>query len=150
MSSKKSNSDFTKEKSFWDIFNASVPRRVDLEGTEKIIYFGGLLEGETLRLTEDYNLEDQYYDEAIKLFQKTYGCKEEIKMSFMKKLLQLEGPNLDPHDQQERQPDFVCQIRLLHALNLTLNEMYTILLYQKLPSSILVSVRLSKKLTMID
>ena len=133
---KKFDGDFTEWSSFWDIFEASVHKRTDLEGIEKFTYLKGLIEGEALKLVQGFNLEAQYYDEAVKLLQDTYGREAEIKMSFVRNLLQLESPNASPEALQEFRANFECQIRSLNALNLTLEEMYTILLYCKLPTSI--------------
>ena len=72
--------DFTQWNSFWDIFNASVHKRTDLEGIEKFTYLKSLLEDDTLKLVEGFNLEAHYYDEAVKLLQDTYGHKTEIKV----------------------------------------------------------------------
>ena len=119
-----------------DIFNASVHKRADLEGIEKFTYLKGLLEGDVWKLVEGSNLEAHYYDEAVKLLQDTYGCKTEIKMSFVRKLLQLDSPDANPEALQEFRSYFEFQIRSLNALELTLEEMYTILLYSKLPAII--------------
>ena len=126
---KKFDGDFTQWSSFWDIFNASVHKRTDLEGVEKFTYLKGLLEGDALKLVEGFNLEAQYYDEAVKLLQDTCGQKTEIKMSFVKKLLQLENPTASPESLSEFRSNFKCQIRSLKTINLTLDEMYTIFLY---------------------
>ena len=96
----------------------------------------GLLEGAASKLVEGFNLEAHHYDGAVKLLQDTYGCKTEIKMSFVRKLLQLDSPDASPEALQEFHPNFECQIRSLNALELTLEEMYIILLYSKLPASI--------------
>ena len=64
------------------------------------------------------------------------GRETEIKMSFVRKLLQLESPGINAESLQEFRSNFECQIRSLNALNLTLDEMYTILLYSKPPASI--------------
>ena len=133
---KKFDGDFTMWSSFWDIFNASVHKRTDLEGIEKFTYLKGLLEGDALKLVEGFQLESHYYDEAVKLLKNTFGRKDEIKMSFVTKLLELENPDTSPEALQEFRSNFECQIRSLSALNLTLEEMYTILLYSKLPASI--------------
>ena len=98
---KRFNGDFTQWCSFWDIYEASVHRRTDLEGVEKFTYLKGLLEGDALKLVEGFNLEACYYDEAVKLLQDTYGQHTEIKMSFVKKLLQLESPDYTPEALQE-------------------------------------------------
>ena len=133
---KKFDGDFTQWNSFWDIYEASVHRRTDIEGVEKFTYLKGLLEGDALKLVEGFNLEARYYDEAVKLLQDTFGQQTEIKMSFVKKLLQLESPDACPEALQEFRSNFECQIRSLKALNLTLDELYTILLYCKLPASV--------------
>ena len=86
----KFDGDFTQWNSFWNIFNASVHKRTDLERIEKFTYLKSLLEGDALKLVEGFNLEAHYYDEAVKLLQDTYGRETEIKMSFVMKLLQLE------------------------------------------------------------
>ena len=133
---KKFSGDFTQWNSFWDIYETSVHKRTDIEGVEKFTYLKGLLEGDALKLVEGFNLETRYYDEAVKLLQDTYGQKTEIKMSFVKKLLQLESPDSCPEALQEFRSNFECQIRSLNALNLTLDELYTILLYCKLPANV--------------
>ena len=132
----KFDGDFTQRNSFWDILNASVHRRVDLEGIEKFTYLKSLLEGDALKLVGGFNLEAHYYDEAMKLLQDTYERETEIEMSFVRKLLQLESPDVNAKSLQEFRSNFECQIRSLNALNLMLDEMYTILLYSKLPASI--------------
>ena len=132
----KFDGDFTQWNSFWDMFNASVHKRTNLEGIEKFTYLKSLLEGDALKLVEGFNLEAHYYDEAVKLLQDTYGGETEIKMSFVRKLLQLESPDVNAESLQEFRSNFECQIRSLNALKLTLDEMYTILLYSKLPASI--------------
>ena len=133
---RKFDGDFTQWLSFWDIYDASVHKRTDMEGVEKFTYLKGLLEGDALKLIEGFNLESRYYDEAVKLLQNTYGQRSEIKMSFVKKLLNLESPDANPESLQEFRSNFECQIRSLKSLNLTLDEFYTILLYCKLPASI--------------
>ena len=133
---KKFDGDFTQWNSFWDIYGASVHRRTDIEGVEKFTYLKGLLEGDALKLVEGFNLESRYYDEAIQLLKNTYGQETEIKMSFVKKLLQLENPSICPLSLQEFRSNFECHIRSLNTLGLTLEELYTIMLYCKLPSSI--------------
>ena len=95
-----------------------------------------LLEGDALKLVEGFNLEAHCYDEAVKLLQDTYGRETEIKMSFVRKLSQLESPDVNAESLQEFRSYFECQIRSSNALKLTLDEMYTILLYSKLPASI--------------
>ena len=55
-------------------------------------------------------------------------------MSFVKKLLQLDSPDVNAESLQEFRSNFECQIRSLNALNLTLDELYTIHLYNKLPA----------------
>ena len=84
---KKFDGDFTQWSSFWDIYEASVHKRTDLEGIEKFTYLKGLLERDALKLVQGFNLEAQYYDEAVKLLQDTYGRETEIKMSLVKKLV---------------------------------------------------------------
>ena len=79
MNINKFDGDFTQWNSFWDIFNASVHKGTDLKGIEKFTYLKSLLEGDALKL-EGFNLETHYYDEAVKLFQDTYGRETEIKM----------------------------------------------------------------------
>ena len=98
---KKFDGDFTQWNSFWDIYEASVHRRTDIEGVEKFTYLKGLLEGDALKLVEGFNLEARYYDEAVQLLQDTFGQQTEIKMSFVKKLLQLESPDACPEELQE-------------------------------------------------
>ena len=122
--------DFTQWNSFWDIFSASVHKRTDLEGIEKFMYLKSLLEGGALKLVEGFNLEAHYYDEAVKLIQDTYGSKTEIKMSFVRKLLQLECSDASPESLQEFRSNFECQIRSLSTLRLTLEEMDTNLTLQ--------------------
>ena len=68
---KKFDGDITEWSSFWDIFEASVHKRTDLEGIEKFTYLKGLLEGDALKLVQGFNLEAQYYDEVVKLLQDT-------------------------------------------------------------------------------
>ena len=133
---KKFDGDFTQWNSFWDIFNASVHKRTDLEGIEKFTYMKSLLEGDALKLIEGFNLEAHYYDEAVQLLKDTYGRETEIKMSFVRNLLQLESPEVNAESLQEFRANFECQIRSLNTMNFTLDEMYTILLYSKLPASI--------------
>ena len=133
---KKFDGDFTQWNSFWDIYEASVHRRTDKEGVEKFTYLKGLLEGDTLKLIEGFNLKACYYDEAIKLLQDTFGQQSEIKMSFVRKLLDIESPDASPEALQEFRSDFECQIRSLNSLNLTLDEFYTIPLYCKLSACV--------------
>ena len=124
----KFDGDFTQWNSFWDIFSASVHKRTNLEGIEKFIYLKDLFEVNALKLVEWFDLEAHYYDEAVKLLQDTYGRKTEIKMSFGRKLLQLDSPDASPEALQVFRSNFECQIRSLNALELTLQEMYAILL----------------------
>ena len=102
----KFSGDFTQWNSFWDIFNTSVHRRTDLEGIEKFTYLKSLLEGDALKLVEGFNLEAQYYDEAVKLLQSTYGRESEIKMCFVRKLLELNCPEVNAESLQEFRSNF--------------------------------------------
>ena len=131
----KFSGDFTQWKAFWDIFNTSVHKRTDLEQIEKFTYLKGLLEGDALRLVEGFSLEAHYYDEAVGLLQTTYGRDTEIKMCFVKKLLELDSPEVSAESLQQFRSNFECQIRSLNTLGLKLEELYTILLYNKLPAS---------------
>ena len=97
----KFDGDFTRWNTFWGIFNASVHKRTDLEGIEKFTYLKSLLEGEALKLVEGFNLEAHYYDEAVKLLQDTCGRETKIKMSFVRKLLQLESSDVNAESLQE-------------------------------------------------
>ena len=57
---KKFDGDFAQWNSFWDIYNASVHKRTDLEGIDKFTYLKSLLEGDALKLVEGFNLEAHY------------------------------------------------------------------------------------------
>ena len=118
----KFSGDFTQWKAFWDIFNTSVHKRTDLDQIEKFTYLKGLLEGDALRLVEGFSLEAHYYDEAVGLLQSTYGRDTEIKMCFVKKLLELDSPEVSAESLQQFRSNFECQIRSLNTLGLTLGS----------------------------
>ncbi|XP_066946064.1 uncharacterized protein [Macrobrachium rosenbergii] len=121
---------------FWELFNVSVHQRSDLEPIQKFSYLRSILEGEALTLISGFKLESDKYHQAVKLLQSTYGKKDEIKLCLVKRLLETESPNADAESLQNFRANFECSIRSLESENLDLNELYTILLYTKLPRNI--------------
>ena len=128
--------DVTEWNSFWELYNASVHDRKDLKPIQKFSYLKGLLQGEAAELIAGFKLETDNYAQAISLLESTYGKKDEIKLCLVKKLLQTEHPSYDAESLQRFRSQFECSIRSLESENLTLNELYTILLYTRLPSSL--------------
>ena len=133
---KKFEGDITEWTSFFEIFNVSVHQRTDMEMIQKFSYLKNLLQGEALELITGFKLESANYTQAIDLLKRTYGKKEEIKLGLVKKLLHTDLPSNDAESLMKFRSQFECSIRSLEAENLELNELYTILLYTKLPSSI--------------
>ena len=133
--------DYTEWNSFWDLFKAGVHQKTEISEVEKLIYLRGQLEGSALQLVSGFGTEGQYYNEVITLLEKTYGKTDEIKVAHIKKLLELKHPSLDTESLRDFQANFECQIRSLGKLKLTLEEFYTVLLYNKLPNELGTQVR---------
>ena len=128
--------DVTEWNSFWELYKVSVHNRAELEAIQKFSYLKSLLQGEALELIAGFKLEANNYVQAVNLLETTYGKKDEIKLCLVKKLLQTEYPSYEAESLQKFRSQFECSIRSLDSENLTLQELYTILLYTRLPSNL--------------
>ncbi|XP_066981078.1 uncharacterized protein [Macrobrachium rosenbergii] len=128
--------DLTEWNSFWELYEVSVHQRSDFENIQKFSYLKGLLEGEALELISDFKLEGDKYLQAVNLLKETYGRKDEIKLCLVRKLFQTETPKADAESLQGYRAQFECCIRSLESEKLEVSELYTILLYTKLPGSV--------------
>ena len=133
---RKFDGDFTEWNSFWEVFEISVHLNTDLRPIQKFSYLKNLLLEEPLELISGFKLLADNYTQAVDLLKSTYGKKGEIKLSLVRKLLDAEEPKNNAESLLRFRSQFECIIRSLDTENLTLEELYTILLYNKLPSNI--------------
>ncbi|XP_066978806.1 uncharacterized protein [Macrobrachium rosenbergii] len=122
--------------SFWELYEVSVHQRTDFENIQKFSYLKGLLEGEALEPVSGFKLEGDKYLQAVHLLKEIYGRKDEIKLCLVRKLFQTETPKADAEPLQGFGVQFECCIRSLESERLELSELYSILLYTKLPGSV--------------
>ncbi|XP_066984711.1 uncharacterized protein [Macrobrachium rosenbergii] len=128
--------DVSEWNSFWELYKVSAHQCTDFEKIQKFSYLKGLLEDEALELISGFKLEGDKYLQAVNLLKETYGRKDESKLCLVRKFFQTETPKADAESLQGFRAQFECCIRSLKSEQLEVSELYTILLYTKLPSSV--------------
>ncbi|XP_066963243.1 uncharacterized protein [Macrobrachium rosenbergii] len=94
-----------------------------------------------LKLISGFKFEAANYPQAVALLLSTYGKRDEIKHVLVRRLLEMESPAANSESLQTFRANFECSIRSLESEKLELNELYTILLYTKLPKSVSETVK---------
>lgn len=119
---------------FWDLFSCSVHDREDLTDIQKFTYLKGQLVGEPLCLISGFNLEGSNYQSAIQLLQETYGQKDQIKADHISTLFHLNKPEYNVIDLKRFHAEFECALKSIKAMNVTIDELCVVMLFDKLPT----------------
>ena len=119
---------------FWDLFHASIHIRSDLSAMQKFAYLRGQLVGEPKQLLDGFSVEAKNYDPSVKLLQDTYGRPDRVKAAHISTLLNLPAPAYTANDLKQFRASFESGLRSLGTLETSIDEVYTVILIDKLPS----------------
>ena len=119
---------------FWDLFSCSVHDRRDLTDIQKFTYLKGQLVGEPSRLISGFNLEGANYQSAVQLLRDTYGQTDQIKADHITSFYHLTKPQYNVLDLKKFHAEFECALKSIKALNVTMDELCVVMLFDKLPS----------------
>ena len=136
--------------SFWDSFEGNIHNKPELSERDKFDYLTGLLDGDVLKVIDNYRLDNRNYQAAIDLLHERYGDTEKICSMHYQAL-----PNIQPvyrDNDIERIRKFYTEIETNHRALLSLGkkqENYSDILVpqieDKLPSYLRISVLQQKQ-----
>ena len=120
--------------SFWDVFECIIDDYKDLSDVQKFTYLKGQLKGEAAELIKGFKVENASYATAVDLLKKTYGQPDKVKTAFVQKLLDLTPPDYEVNSLKNFYASFESAVRSIHNLNITEDEIMTVILTSKVPS----------------
>ena len=130
---------------FWDSFEGSIHSRKDLSERNKFDYLTGLLEGDVLKVIDNYRLDNRNYQAAISLLKERYGDTEKIGRLHYQALMDIQPVHRDNDINSIRK--FYTEIETNHKALLSLGkkqEHYSDILVpqleNKLPNYLRISV----------
>ena len=126
--------DYTQWTGFYDVFESVIVKNKELTPVQKLSYLKGQLKGEAAELIKGFKIENNSYEAAIDLLQKTYGQEEKVKTAFIQRLLELVPPEHEVENLKSFYASFESTVRTLHNLKVTADEIVTVILLAKVPS----------------
>ena len=136
--------------SFWDSFEGNIHSRSEVSEREKFDYLTGLLDGDVLKVIDNYRLDNRNYQAAINLLKERYGDTEKICSMHYQALLNIQPVYRDYDLKGIRK--FYTEMETNHRAVLSLGrkqENYSDILVpqleDKLPSYLRISVLQQKK-----
>ena len=126
---------------FWELFKCAVDDRADLTDIQKFSYLKGQMQGEALTLIGGFSMEAASYEPAHKLLKDTYGQEDQIKAAHIISLLELAAPEYNVKSLKNFHASFSCILKVIETSNITLDEVCTVLLAQKLPVHLRENIR---------
>ena len=136
--------------SFWDVFKYSVHDNLELSSVQKLSYLRGQLKGDAAQLIKGFKVENSSYAVAIELLQKTYGQEDKIKAALINNLYDMASPSYEVESLKSFYASYESTIRSMHNLNVSADEICTVVLLNKVPSPLKEIIKREMKSDTLD